>query len=152
MHTTNTKLGGTMAMPDLQEWLNTAAGAVAGAVSSFLFLRRKYSKDSAGIAHDEVSTSLLKTLLAERDLAKTEAREAWAQRTEDAKRIAQLETVLEARDAQMKNMSEQLFAFRLQVRRLTQIIIRLDPTAAALLEMPADDEDEPTIPGPRSAP
>jgi len=143
-----------MALPDLQEWLNTAAGAVAGAVSSFLLLRRKYSKDSAGIAEDGIRIDSLKAAEDRSAAAWEVAKEAWAQRSADAAAIARLQTLLEARDAQMKDLRDQLFAFRVQIRRLTQIIIRLDPTAEVLLETAGhpDDDDEPTIPGPRSAP
>jgi phage shock protein A len=152
MKTITTKLGGPMAMPDLQEWFNTAAGAVVGAVASFLALRRKFSKDSAEIAQDQLNTSWLKTLLSERDMAMASAKDAWSQRTEDAKRIAKLETILEARESEMKQLKDQLFAFRVELRRLNDKIKQLDPNHDAMLLVPDDDDDEPTIPGPRSAP
>jgi phage shock protein A len=148
---TNTK-GGAMAMPDFQEWINTVSGAVAGAIGSFLFLRRKFSKDSAEIAQDQLNTNWLKTLLAERDMAMASAKDAWSQRTEDAKRIAKLETILEARESEMKQLKDQLFAFRVELRRLNEKIKQLDPHHDAMLLPRDEDDDEPTIPGPRSAP
>jgi septal ring factor EnvC (AmiA/AmiB activator) len=132
-----------MAMPtNLTEWLNTAMGAFVGAVASFLALRRKYSQDSAGIAHDEVNSSLLKTLLSERDMAMSTAREAWSQRTEDAKRIAMLETQLQQREVDLKLLKDQVFAFRVELRRLNNKIKRLDPNHDSMLFLEPDPDDE----------
>lgn len=119
----------------LQEWANTITTSVVSAGAAFLFARRKFSKDSAGIAHDKGESNLIATLIAERDAANSNAREAWAQRVEDAKRIARFEALMEAAERETKRLRDELFSLRLHTRKLTTIIIRLDPNAAQLLEL-----------------
>lgn len=125
---------------NLQEWINTGLAAAAGAIASFLGLRRRYSQDSTHIAHDQAEIGLIATLRAERDSANTAAREAWAQRTEDARAIARFETLMEAGDRETKRLRDEIFALRLHTRKLTAIIVRLDPQAAQLLQLDANGD------------
>lgn len=124
----------------LQEWANTITAAAVSVGATFLAMRRKYSKDSAGIAHDKAEGNLIATLMAERDAANANAREAWAQRVIDAQRIARFEALVEAGDRETKRLREEIFSLRLHTRKLTAIIVRLDPQAAHLLQLDANGD------------
>ena len=69
-------------------WTISAVGAV---LAGFFWFRRKVSYDNKEIAKDGAESSIIKTLIEERDKAMKDAREAWARRTFDAQRIASLE-------------------------------------------------------------
>lgn len=62
------------------------------ALAGFFWVRRKFSSDNTAIAKDAAEKSLVQVLREERDKAMAEAREAWARRTQDAERIASLES------------------------------------------------------------
>lgn len=119
----------------LNEIMSSAATALAGAGASWLALRRKYSSDTTGIAKDKAESSLMATLIAERDMAMTTAREAWAQRTEDARQIARLEARLDAEKLETARLRDELFSMRLHVRKLTSVLVKLDPTSASILDI-----------------
>lgn len=125
-------------MPDmngLQEWVSTALAGVGGAIATFFALRRKYSQDSKAIAHDTTESKLLTTLMAERDAYMRIAKEAQEQRVIDVARIAHFEALMEAGERETKRLREELFAMRMHTRKLTAIIVRLDPKSAQMLEL-----------------
>lgn len=135
-------------MDSLPDWLNGVMAAAGGSVLTFLGIRRKYSQDSNAIAKDKTETSLMATLIAERDTAMRNAENAWDQRVEDARHIAKLEAQLEAQKTETTRLREELFAMRLHVRKLTAILVKLDPHAAQLLDlnnMPRDGIDDSTV-------
>lgn len=117
------------------EWTQSALTAAGGALGSFFVLRRRYSQDSNAIVHDKAEGNLIGTLMRERDAALISAKEAWAQRTDDAKAIARFEALMEAAERETKRLREEIFAMRLHTRKLTAIIVRLDPQAAAILQL-----------------
>lgn len=123
-----------------QEWVQTALAAVGGAAASYLGLRKKYSSDSSAIAEDKATSNLMATLMAERDMAMRQAREAWAQRTDDATLIARFEAQLESSERETKRLREEILSLRLHTRKLTAIIVRLDPQAAELLHLDANGD------------
>jgi hypothetical protein len=131
-------------MPDLmtpvQEWINTALAAIGGAAASFFALRRKYSQDTTAITRDRAESNLMVTLMTERDAAMRTAQEAWSQRTEDAKAIARFEALLEASERETKRLRDEIFSMRLHTRKLTAIIVRLDPQAAQMLQLDANGD------------
>lgn len=122
-------------MGDIQGWVQAALGGTAGATGMFLALRRKFSKDSAAMAQDKAEVQLIATLIAERDAAMRSAREAWEQRTTDARSIARFEALMEAGERETARLRDEIFAMRLHTRKLTAIIVRLDPQAASLLHV-----------------
>ena len=122
-------------MTDIQGWIQAALGGTAGATGMFLALRRKYSKDSTAMAQDKAEVQLIATLIAERDAAMRSAREAWEQRTTDAKMIARFEALQEAGERETTRLRDEIFALRLHTRKLTAIIVRLDPQAAHILQI-----------------
>lgn len=127
-------------MPDLtplQDWINAAVAGVVGAAGSFFALRRKYSQDSTAIARDGAESKLLATLMAERDTYMRIAKEAQEQRMIDVGRIAHFEALMEAGERETKRLREELFAMRMHTRKLTAIIVRLDPHAAQALQLDA---------------
>lgn len=101
----------------------------------FLALRRKYSRDSAAMAQDKAEVQLIATLMAERDAAMKSMREAWEQRTTDAKAIARFEALMEAGDRETTRLRDEIFALRLHTRKLTAIIVKLDPQSAHILHI-----------------
>jgi hypothetical protein len=127
-------------MNSLPDWLATILSAIGGAVGSFFVLRRRYSQDSNAIAHDKAEGTLIATLLAERDAAMQSAKEAWSQRTDDAKAIARFEALMEAGERETKRLRDEIFALRLHTRKLTAIIVRLDPQASALLQVDGNSD------------
>lgn len=130
-------------MPDittLPEWLNTALGGLGGAAAMFFGLRRRYSQDSTAIVQDKAQGTLITTLIAERDAAMRSAKEAWDQRTADAKAIARFEALMEAGERETKRLRDEIFALRLHTRKLTAIIVRLDPQAAHLLQLDSNGD------------
>lgn len=125
-------------MPDmtsLQEWWNTSLAAIGGAVATFFALRRRFSQDTKSIAHDKAESKLIATLMAERDTYMRIAKEATEQRLIDVGRIAHFEALIEAGERETKRLREELFAMRLHTRKLTAIIVKLDPQAAQLLQI-----------------
>ncbi len=120
-------------------WLEVITGAFGGAATTFLAFRKRFSQDSAAIAQDKVETSFVATLMAERDMAMKSAREAWDQRTQDARDLARLEALLEASERETKRLRDELFSLRLHVRKLTAMAVRLDPQAAQLLNIGGGD-------------
>lgn len=132
-------------MPDLsliQEWLNTAAAGLGGAAITFFGLRRRFSQDSTAIANDKVERDLVAKLMAtleksnvERDTYMKIAEKAQEQRLIDVGRIAHFEALMEAGDRETKRLREELFAMRMHTRKLTAIIVRLDPQAAQMLQL-----------------
>lgn len=119
----------------VQDWVQAGLAGVGGAMMSFLALRRKYSHDSAAIKQDQAQTQLITTLIAERDAAMRSAREAWDKRTEDARAIARFEALMEAGERETKRLRDEIFAMRMHSRKLTAIIVKLDPKSAHLLQI-----------------
>jgi hypothetical protein len=130
-------------MPDLnslQDWVHTALAGVGGAAATFFALRRRFSQDTAFITQDKAQGNLITTLIAERDSAMRSAKEAWDQRTQDAKAIARFEALMEAGERETKRLRDEIFALRLHTRKLTAIIVRLDPQAAHLLQLDSNGD------------
>lgn len=130
-------------MPDfsyLHEWASNAIAGLGGAAAMFFGLRRRYSHDSAAITQDKAQGNLITTLIAERDAAMRSAREAWDQRTADAKAIARFEALMEAGERETKRLRDEIFALRLHTRKLTAIIVRLDPQAAHMLQLDSNGD------------
>ena len=130
-------------MPDstsVQEWMTYALTGVGGAITAVLALRRRYSQDSTAITHDKAESKLIATLMAERDFAMREAREARDQRMIDVGRIAHFEALMEAGERETKRLREELFAMRLHTRKLTAISVKLDPQAARMLQLDANGD------------
>lgn len=125
---------------ELQGWIQAGLAGAGGAVATFLALRKKYSKDSALIAQDKAEVQLIATLMAERDSAMRAAREAWDQRVTDARVIARFEALMEAGERETKRLRDEIFAMRLHTRKLTAIIVRLDPQAAQSLHIEPDSD------------
>ncbi len=121
-------------------WIEAVVGAAGGAVASFLALRKRYSQDSASIARDKSESTFIATLMAERDMAMKQAHEAWSQRVDDARALARLEALLEARDREVTRLRDELFSLRLHIRKLSAIAVRLDPAAAHLLNLNANGD------------
>lgn len=128
-------------MNDYPAWINAVVAALTGAAASYFGLRRRYSRDSVAITRDKTETTFIVTLMAERDSAMKSAKEAWEKRTEDARAIARFEALDEAREREVNRLREEIFALRLHTRKLTAIIVRLDPQAAALLQLGDGDGD-----------
>lgn len=130
------------------ELVQTTAAAIAGIAGTFFAMRRRYSKDSVGIVEDKAQSQLIITLMAERDSAMREAREAWAQRTADAKAIARFEALQEAGERETKRLRDEIFSLRLHIRKLTAIIVKLDPDSAHLMQLDSNSDGvaDPTIP------
>lgn len=132
-------------MPDvtnLSDWANSAVAAVGGAAAMFFGLRRKYSQDSTAIANDKTERDLVAKLMAtleksnaERDTYMKIAEKAQEQRLIDVGRIAHFEALMEAGERETKRLREELFAMRMHTRKLTAIIVRLDPKSAQLLNL-----------------
>jgi hypothetical protein len=122
-------------MNSIQDWVQTAMTGICSAAATFFFVRRKYSQDSTAIVQDKAQGNLITTLIAERDSAMRSAKEAWDQRTQDAKAIARFEALMEAGERETKRLRDEIFALRLHTRKLTAIIVRLDPQAAHLLQL-----------------
>lgn len=131
------------------DWVTVILSGLGGAFASFMGLRRRFSRDTAAIQQDKTETSLMATIIAERDAALRQAKEATEGRLADAKRIARFEALQEAGDRETKRLRDEIFALRLHTRKLTAIIVKLDPQAASLLQldtMPGDGIDEGTTP------
>jgi len=134
-------------MPDLspiQDWANTVLGGLAGAAASFFALRRKFSQDTTAIAHDKTERDLVAKLMADRERLSAErdtfmkiAEKAQEQRLIDVGRIAHFEALMEAGDRETRRLRDELFAMRMHTRKLTAIIVRLDPQAAQMLQLDA---------------
>lgn len=147
-------------MNSFQEWISSILAGLGGAAATFFALRRKYSQDSTAIAHDRAESKLITTLMAERDLYMREAQEAHAKEIIAAGRLAHFEALVEAGEKETKRLREELFAMRLHTRKLTAIIVKLDPQAARLLEIDVhrdgieegDRGPEPTNQPPRAKP
>lgn len=122
------------------DWANAIAAALGGAGTAFLAMRRKWSRDTASIIADRAESNLIAMLVSERDNALAAAKEAWAQRTEDAIKITRWETLQEINEKENIRLRGELFSMRIHVRKLTAIIVRLDPSTAALLNL-HDDSD-----------
>lgn len=125
-------------MPDaniIQEWGTHVLAAAGAAATAVLTLRRKYSQDSTAIVYDKANGDLLKTVLAERDLYMRELKEAHAKELVAVGRIAHVEGLMEACERERKVVDEKLFTMRLHMRKLTTMLIRLDPQTASLLEI-----------------
>lgn len=120
-------------MGEIQGWIQAALGTSVGAGGMFLALRRKFSKDSAAMAQDKAEVQLIATLMAERDAAMRSTREAWDQKVNDAKAIARFEALMEASERETTRLRDEIFALRLHTRKLTAIIVKLDPQAASML-------------------
>lgn len=129
-----------MDVPDLGGLGTTVGTAVAAAAAAYLTTRRKFSRDTAGMVADKAEGNLIAMLISERDTALTAAKEAWAQRTQDAIKIARWETLQEVNEKENIRLRGELFSMRVHVRKLTAIIVRLDPNTAALLNL-HDDSD-----------
>lgn len=119
-------------------WVINAAVAFMVAV---FWLRRKAHRDNTEITKDKAESNLVQTLREERDRAMREAREAWARRTADAERIAELATKNEylERDVQ---------ALKHQVSDLT---LRLDLALSTLSTLKPDFQLPPHLPSPSNA-
>lgn len=114
-------------------------GALGGVGVTFMAIRRRFSQDSTAIAADKAETSLISTLIAERDVAMRNAKEAWEQRIEDARSIARFEALDEAREREIKYLREQVFTMHLHIEKLTMMLMKIDPEGAKLLQLrPAD--------------
>ena len=124
-------------MPEMnfQEWGTYVLTAVGGAVGGVLTLRRKFSQDSTAIVYDKSNGDFLKTVLAERDLYMRELKESHAKELVAVGRIAHVEGLMEACERERKVVDEKLFTMRLHMRKLTTMLIRLDPQTASLLEI-----------------
>jgi hypothetical protein len=131
---------GMLDLSTFQEWASNALAGLGGAVAAYLGLRRRYSQDTAAITQDKAQGTLIATLIAERDAAMRSAREAWDQRTADAKAIARFEALMEAGERETNRLREELFAMRLHTRKLTAIIVRLDPQAAQMLQVDSNGD------------
>lgn len=127
-----------MQLPDSFELVLTALG---GAAATWLGLRRKYNKDSTDIARDKVETEFMITLRAERDQALATAREAWAQRIDDARTIATLQAEVTAGHRETERLRDELFALRIRMGKIVAIVVKLDPAAAATLELDRGPRD-----------
>lgn len=137
-------------MPDmnsLQDWVNTTLGAIGGGAVSFFALRRKYSQDSTAIAYDKTQTDFVAKLMAaieranaERDTFMRIAEKTTEQRLIDVGRIARFEALMEAGEKETNRLREELFAMRLHTRKLTAIIVRLDPQAAHMLQVDSNGD------------
>lgn len=120
--------------------MNTALTGLGSAAATFFFVRRKYSQDTTAIVQDKAQGQLITTLIAERDAAMRSAKEAWDQRTADAKAIARFEALMEAGERETKRLRDEIFALRLHTRKLTAIIVRLDPQAAQMLQLDSNGD------------
>lgn len=130
-------------MPDmnsLQDWVGAILTGIGSAATTFFFVRRKYSQDTTAIVQDKAQGQLITTLIAERDAAMRSAKEAWDQRTADAKAIARFEALMEAGERETKRLRDEIFALRLHTRKLTAIIVRLDPQAAQMLQLDSNGD------------
>lgn len=127
-------------MTPLQDWINTALAGMGGAAATFFALRRRYSQDSTAIARDSTESKLLATLMAERDTYMRIAKEAQEQRMIDVGRIAHFEALMEAGERETKRLRDELFAMRMHTRKLTAIIVRLDPKAAQMLQLDSNGD------------
>jgi len=125
-------------MPDaniIQEWGTHVLTAFVTVAGTAFALRRKFSQDSTAIAHDKAESKLIATLMGERDTYKQMAEDATRQRMIDVGVIARLQTQIESGEKETMRLREELFAMRLHTRKLTAIIVRLDPQAAQMLQV-----------------
>lgn len=132
----------------LPDWVQAGLAAFVASAGTFLAVRRKWSKDGASIAGDTAERDMMAKLAAERDAANTRAEKAiekmqelMEQRILDAEKLARFDERMQHCDRESTRMSGEILLLKLQQRRLTAIIISLDPKSEALLRMNEGIED-----------
>jgi chromosome segregation ATPase len=90
-------------------------GTTVAIVGAVMTIRKRLSHDSLGISRDRSEQNLMKSLEGtikslreERDKANAEAAEAWSTRTEDAKKIAKLESKVEYLEKRENDLAKKL--------------------------------------------
>lgn len=131
----------------IDQVLTGVATTIAGAAAAIFALRRRYSSDSNEITKDKAESRFVVTLLAERDAAVASNKALMDQRVEDARMIAKMEAQVLAEQERTKEMREEILTLRLTVQKLCAIVAKLDPSAAARLEMgPSHDSTSTPLP------
>lgn len=128
---------------ELPGWANTAISVVTGAGLAFLGLRKKFSQDSTSIAYDKAQAEHLATVTAERNTYREIAMRLQDQRSEDSALNARLEERVAASVAETLRLRDEILAMRMHTRKLTAIILKLDPNASNLLQLDSNGDGIP---------
>lgn len=124
------------AMPDLQPYIAQLGGAVAfvaAVLLTVLKLNKSASKNQTEIGEDKASQNILAVALRQRDEAIKAAEVAWAQRTSDAVRVAELETEKRFWDREKVELGRDYMQLEALCRRAARRLQQLDPHSASLL-------------------
>lgn len=92
--------------------------AVFAIVHGFMWLRRRYSRDSLELRRDSEEGGLLGTIIHERNEAMADAKEAWARRAADAELIGKLSAQVEALEKLNHKTNNEVHLLRLLNDRL----------------------------------
>lgn len=129
---------------DLATGIASVAAAIAG---TLLWLRRRVSKDSTEINADKAQNSILGIAMTRADAAEKDAREAWAQRTNDVAKIAELTNENKNLLEKIVQLRDDRFVLNLQMKRLKLELGRLEPSLRRILDSDfgalPDDEGKP---------
>lgn len=106
------------ALPVNGETATVVGSGVVGLIFSILFLRRKTSRDKLEILKDGTEGLMLRTAIDERAKAMQDARDAWSEKTSDARIIGQITAENEYLKRELAAAQEQIA----RIRRGVQVI------------------------------
>lgn len=94
-------------------------------VAGFMWLRRKYSSDGLEVKKEKKEGQLLDIVIAERNAAMADAREAWARRAQDAETIGKLSAQVEALNQLNHKTNNEVHLLRMLNERQAQDLLTL---------------------------
>lgn len=105
-------------MVDVLQNIAGWGAAGVGLAGSLALLRRRISRDQTEMTKDRTESNFVERLFADRDLAMTEAREAWRACRADTEAIARLTSQNEHQAREISRLTVEFAAFKRMIVRL----------------------------------